>query len=192
MRSLVVAAAGAAVLLAGCATSKVTLLNDEGVTTGGSVVVLNKKTEAEVGSVTQPNSRARVGGGKVKARPISLARFGALLGLMPPPAQTFVLYFVEGTTDVTPESQPALDALRKVVNDVAEVQITGYTDTVGSAEDNDKLSYQRALEIREVLVKAGLAVASAKVTGRGERDLRTPTADGVSEPTNRRVEIIVR
>jgi outer membrane protein OmpA-like peptidoglycan-associated protein len=35
-------------------------------------------------------------------------------------------------------------------------------------------------------------VENARVTGRGERELRVHTADGVDEPANRRVEVILR
>ena len=102
------------------------------------------------------------------------------------------MYFFEGTTDLTPESAPILEALRAVVTESSEVQITGHTDAVGSFQDNDSLSHERAVEIRAALVKKGLPVANAKVTGRGERELRVKTADGVREPANRRVEVILR
>ena len=78
------------------------------------------------------------------------------------------------------------------MKDTSEVQITGHTDTVGSDDSNDRLSYERAVEIRAELVKQGLPVAAAKVTGRGERELLVQTADGVSEQANRRVEVILR
>ena len=99
---------------------------------------------------------------------------------------------VEGTTQLTPDSQPTLDALRKVVTPTSDVQITGHTDTTGDAASNDKLSLDRAIQVRAALVEQGLPVANAKVTGRGERDLRVPTGQGVSEPANRRVEVIIR
>ena len=176
------AALALCVALAGCASDKVALLNDEGGGVG-KVAVLDPATEAERGQLTEANTQA--------GRPLK-TNYDPLLALMPAPPQVFNLYFVEGTTQLTPDSQPTLDALRKVVTPTSDVQITGHTDTTGDAASNDKLSLDRAIQVRAALVEQGLPVANAKVTGRGERDLRVPTGQGVSEPANRRVEVIIR
>lgn len=179
-------------LLCGCASSDVTLLNDAGSDKSGSVAVFDPKTGKEVGALTAGDTRARVGGKGVKAKPLKTGFWSNFLGFVPFAPRVYVMYFVEGTADLTPESLPILEALRGQVNADSEIQITGHTDTTGSAELNDKLSYERALEIRTALVKQGLPVENAKVTGRGERELRVPTEDNVSEPGNRRVEVILR
>ena len=179
-----------AALLAGCANGRVTLLTDEGVTTAGAVAVLDPKTGAERGQLTAANTWTPLSG-KVRIRP-SHRNYDGLTNYVPPAPRHYVMYFKEGTTDLTPESMPILEALRKVVTEASDVQITGHTDTVGSSESNDKLSYERAVEIRAALVKQGLPVANARVAGRGERELRVQTADGVDEPANRRVEVILR
>lgn len=181
-----------AALLTGCATGgRVTLLNDEGVTTSGAVAVLDPKTGTERGQLTAANTWTALTGAKVQAHP-SKANFDALTQFVPAAPRHYVMYFNEGTTDLTPESAPILEALRKVVTEASDVEITGHTDTVGTSESNDKLSYERAVEIRAALVKKGLPVANARVSGRGERELRIPTADNVNEPGNRRVEVILR
>lgn len=188
MRLLI--ALGAAAALAGCATSKVSLYPDaDGAT--GAVAVFDAKSEAEVGALTQPNTWAKVGGKSVKAQAVK-ANHAALLAWMPPPPRVYLLYFVQGTTDITPESEATMAALRAAITASSEVQITGHTDTVGSSELNDGLSRDRAAEIRAALVKRGLPVENAKLTGRGERELRIKTADGVDEAGNRRVEVILR
>ena len=53
-------------------------------------------------------------------------------------------------------------------------------------------SLQRAERARAELVQRGLPEDNITVTGRGKRELLVPTADGVAEPENRRVEINVR
>lgn len=68
----------------------------------------------------------------------------------------------------------------------------GHTDAVGSHQYNDALSVQRAERMRDDLVKRGIPVERIRVEARGKRELRVPTADGVAEPRNRRVEISVR
>jgi OOP family OmpA-OmpF porin len=127
----------------------------------------------------------------VRAQPLK-TNFDALLSAMPPPPQVFTLYFIEGTTTVAPESMATLDQLRRMVTSTSDVQITGYTDTTGDPASNDKLSLDRAIGVRAALVQQGLPVANARVTGRGQRDLRVPTGPGVSEPANRRAEVIIR
>lgn len=191
MRRLAFAAVAA--LLAGCAsTARVTLLPDEGVSTSGSVAAFDPKTDAEIGALKAPNTQAVVGGRTFREAPAKQDAYADLLSVMPYPPRVYVLYFTEGTTDLTEESKPILEALRKVVTASSEVQITGHTDTVGTSDSNDRLSRDRAVEIRAALVRQGLPVENARVVGRGEREPRVPTADGVSEPANRRVEIILR
>jgi len=51
---------------------------------------------------------------------------------------------------------------------------------------------QRADVVRSAFVARGLAVDKVVTIGRGKRELAVQTADGVAEPRNRRVEILVR
>jgi outer membrane protein OmpA-like peptidoglycan-associated protein len=179
-------------LLCGCATSDVTLLNDADSDKSGQVAVLDPKTGQEVGALTTGDTRARLGGKSVKTRSLKTGFWSGLMGWAPFAPRVYVMYFVEGTADLTPESLPILEALRAAATANSEVQITGHTDTTGSDETNDKLSYERAVEVRMALVKQGLPFEKARVTGRGERELRIPTEDNVSEAGNRRVEVILR
>ncbi len=182
---------GMCAALTGCASSRVVLLESEAGGAPGAVAVLDPKTEVDRGSLTDANTEAWLTGGPVKARPLS-ANYDALLSVMPPPPKVFTLYFIEGATKLAPESIQTLEELRRIVTPASDVQITGHTDTTGDASGNDKLSLDRAFEVRAALVQEGLPVANAHVTGRGARELRVPTGQGVSEPANRRVEVIVR
>jgi OmpA family len=74
----------------------------------------------------------------------------------------------------------------------ARITVTGYTDTSGSANYNLGLSQQRAEIVAEQLEAEGVPATSIVTVGRGEENLLVPTADGVSEPRNRRVEIVVQ
>ena len=58
--------------------------------------------------------------------------------------------------------------------------MTGHTDTVGSEEDNDRLSMQRAEEVLGWLAAQGFDRSIMSAVGRGERELKEPTADNVS------------
>ena len=74
----------------------------------------------------------------------------------------------------------------------ARITVTGYTDTSGSANYNLGLSQRRAEIVAEQLEAEGVPATSIVTVGRGEENLLVPTADGVSEPRNRRVEIVVQ
>lgn len=182
--------------LAACAHSSVVLLPDED-GGHGQVAILQSGGKAADAIVGQANSRATLGS-RPSIKPLAAhglnAQESMLVGELPPPAKSFTLYFLEGTTEITPESLPVLDELRAEIakRPGAEVQVTGHTDTVGSDADNDALSQKRAEEILNLLVSKGFDRSIMSAVGRGERELKVPTADNVANPINRRVEVIVR
>jgi outer membrane protein OmpA-like peptidoglycan-associated protein len=185
----------ALLLLAGCAHSSMVLLPDED-GGHGEVAILKPDGSGET-LVSEANSRASLGGSPT-IKPLGAKGLkpteAALVSALPPPAKSFTLYFLEGTTDMTRESAPVVDEIRAEIaaRPGAEVQVTGHTDTVGSDDDNDALSQKRAEEILNLLVNKGFDRTIMSAVGRGERELKVPTGDNVSSPVNRRVEVIVR
>lgn len=121
-------------------------------------------------------------------------RFGAALAARPLPPARFTLYFVEGRDEFTPESKQVIDAIFGEIarRPVPDVQVIGHTDALGSDAVNDRLSRQRAEVVRNGLVARGVPADRVVASGRGKRELAVATADGVAEPRNRRVEILVR
>jgi opacity protein-like surface antigen len=71
------------------------------------------------------------------------------------------------------------------------IQVTGYTDRSGAPGYNRRLSARRANNVANALSRLGVPRRQMAVSGRGENDNRVPTAPGVREPQNRRVEIVV-
>lgn len=187
----------AAAALAGCST--------------GQLVVLLPGDGGEVGSlevgggwsapVTLDTAYAGARSGLLgRATPVAVPdtqvhrEFAPVLAAQPPAPVTYLLYFEEGTTQVVPESRPALERMLADVaaRAVAEVQVTGHTDRLGTVEDNDALARERAAMVRAVLIRQGLAPGMIRAVGRGEREPLLATDDEVREPRNRRVEITVR
>lgn len=121
-------------------------------------------------------------------------RYGGLIAAAPPPAQRYTLYFELGSTQFTPESEAQIERVVEEAKGRAggEIIITGHTDSLGDLRVNDELSLRRALAIREMFIARGFDPALVEAAGRGEREPLYPTADGVSEPRNRRAEIVVR
>ena len=148
--------------------------------------------------VNEPNTRATLDGSRRTIRPLGAKGLkpseASLVSALPPAPKSFTLYFLEGTTEMTPQSVPVLDELRAEIarRPGAEVQVSGHTDSVGSDADNDSLSLKRAEEILNLLASKGFDRSIMRAVGRGERELKVPTADNVSSPINRRVEVIVR
>ena len=187
----------AIVALGGCATSSLVLLpDDEG--HQGAVAVLESGGAQTEAVIAEGNSRTKLGTKSPVAKPLGAnglkKQEAALLTGLPPPAKSFLLYFEQGTTTLTPQSATILAALRGEIaaRSGPEVEVIGHTDTVGSETDNDRLSMKRAEEVLAWLASQGFDRSMMSAVGRGERQLMQPTMDNVDNPANRRVEVIVR
>ena len=122
------------------------------------------------------------------------AQFGPALAAQPSRPTSFTLYFIENSDQFTEESKQILTGVLAEIarHKVPDIVVIGHTDSVGSVAANDALALRRAEIVRTMLIAQGLAPASIVAIGRGKRELLVPTADGVAEPRNRRVEIVVR
>jgi len=122
------------------------------------------------------------------------AKFGPALGALPARATAFTIYFVEGRDEFTDASKRDVETLFAEIakRPVPDILVIGHTDAVGSDVVNDALARQRAETVRAELIRRGVAPENIQATGRGKRELVVPTPDGVAEPRNRRVEILVR
>ncbi len=186
-----------ALLLAACSTTKtiVVLLPEENGTSGA--VTVGEGTRPVVLdtplTIVAVDTRGNIDRATVTQEEVQRT-FGEALAAQPPKPLSFTLYFNTATTEVTPDSQPILEALFAEVakRQAVEVQVTGHTDRVGTDANNDRLSLERAEAVRDMLVKRGLKTTFIRAVGRGEREPVIPTPDEQPEPRNRRVEVIVR
>ena len=111
----------------------------------------------------------------------------------PPPAppRTFIVFFDWDRDTLTPDGteivRQAAAAYRS--GGAVRLQVIGYTDRSGSPGYNQRLSERRANSVAKALAGMGVPREQMAVSGRGENDNRIPTAGGVREPQNRRVEI---
>ena len=123
-----------------------------------------------------------------------LKEFGEALEVKPEDPLQTLLYFQTDTVQLTPESQEQLqELLSKIAGRSApDIGVIGHTDRTASEEYNHQLSLRRAHAIRDMIVAGGIDPKMVEVTGHGENNPLVETADDVSEPLNRRVEIVVR
>jgi OOP family OmpA-OmpF porin len=108
-------------------------------------------------------------------------------------ARSYLVFFDFDSSKLTPEAKQivgsaASDALQ---GKSTRIDVTGHTDRSGSDKYNQALSVRRAEAVRRELVADGVADSEIVTRGVGEADPLVPTADGVREPQNRRVEIVV-
>lgn len=163
----------------------------------GTVIVNNGENKTVLNKAL---AAARVGDGPEQTLAVTLNQeevdktFSQALQAVPPEPVSFTLYFAKGSTDLLAKSKPAMRMVLLAVasRQVAEVQVTGHTDTVGRLKTNDELALKRARAVAEMLKTQELGTKRILTTGRGERELLVQTKDSVAEPLNRRVEIIVR
>jgi outer membrane protein OmpA-like peptidoglycan-associated protein len=191
-----VAALALAALLAACAAPQgsVVLLPDKD---GKNTAVVVTQGTQQV-PLTQPYAAAHLTSGGPQAYQSSAQEvqttYAAALAARPLPPAQFTLYFVEGKDEFTEESKKIIDGVFAEIakRPVPDVVVIGHTDKVGTDVFNDALSRQRAEVVRNALLARGIAVEKVVTIGRGKRDPVVPTAEGVAEARNRRVEIQVR
>src|SRR5690606_35280877 len=115
----------------------------------------------------------------------------------PAPAQvarTYIVFFDWDKADVRPDARRIIEtaaANRKQVN-VTRIEVTGHADRSGSDRYNERLSMRRAENVRAELIRLGVPENEIAIFAKGEREPLVPTADGVREPQNRRVEIVLK
>jgi OmpA family len=105
----------------------------------------------------------------------------------------FVVFFGLDEATLTPDGALVVAGAAEEYQETgaARIVVTGHTDTSGAADYNLELSLRRAEMVANELMRRGVPAADITTLGRGEEDLLVPTADGVREPRNRRVEIVV-
>ncbi|MCI0752633.1 OmpA family protein [Teichococcus vastitatis] len=72
------------------------------------------------------------------------------------------------------------------------IEVAGHADRSGTPQYNLRLSQRRADAVSAELVRLAAARSTITVQAFGESRPLVPTADGVREPQNRRVEIVLR
>jgi outer membrane protein OmpA-like peptidoglycan-associated protein len=109
-----------------------------------------------------------------------------------PAPKSYLVFFDFNKSDLTSQAQQIVDQAASNAGPahVTRLTVTGHTDTVGSDAYNMRLSRRRAESVAARLEKDGIPSSEIEIVAKGKRDLLVPTADGVREPQNRRVQIV--
>ncbi len=104
----------------------------------------------------------------------------------------YIVYFDFDKSNLRPDAATVLDnAAANYANcGNARVMLAGHTDRAGSATYNVGLSNRRNDTVRGYLISKGVPASVMSASGMGETDNKVPTADGVRESQNRRVEVM--
>jgi len=126
-------------------------------------------------------------------------KFGAPEAAPPPPpppvsSPSFMVFFDWDRSNLSAQALQTIKqaAAAFTAKGNARITATGHTDTSGPENYNMALSLRRANAVKDALVREGVPATAIAVVGRGEQGLLVPTPDGVREPQNRRVEIVIQ
>jgi outer membrane protein OmpA-like peptidoglycan-associated protein len=112
----------------------------------------------------------------------------------PATARTYLVFFDFNRADLTGRAREivaeAAQNSRRVQS--TRIEVAGHADRSGTPRYNQRLSQRRAEAVASELVARGVDRGEIGVTAFGESRPLVQTADGVREPQNRRVEIVLR
>lgn len=130
-----------------------------------------------------------------KANPEAIReKYAQQLNMLPTKPISMLFHFEQGTANLTEASKNQVEELIQIISSrtPAAVDIIGHSDRAGDADKNYALALERAHSVEMFLKERNVVLDRSSVTSYGENDNLIPTEDDVSEPQNRRVEVIVR
>lgn len=112
----------------------------------------------------------------------------------PTPSHTYLVFFDWDKSNLTPRAtQIIADAASDSrTGNVTTIDVSGYTDTSGAPQYNQGLSELRARSVEAQLVSDGVSRSDIEIHAFGDTHLLVQTGQGVREPQNRRVEIVLK
>jgi len=112
----------------------------------------------------------------------------------PAPARTYLVFFDWDRANLTDRARQIISeaAQNSRVAQVTRIEVSGHADRSGTPQYNQRLSQRRADAVAAELERQGVPRTAMTIQAFGESRPLVPTADGVREPQNRRVEIVLR
>ena len=109
-------------------------------------------------------------------------------------ARTYLVFFDWDRANLTDRARQIIAEAAQATTrvQVTRIEVSGYTDTSGTARYNQGLSVRRAQAVAAELVRLGVPRSAITAQGFGETNPLVATGEGVREPQNRRVEIVLR
>lgn len=110
-----------------------------------------------------------------------------------PPVTSYMIFFDHNSDRLNSD---ATISLQQIVKDLitlenTEIVLNGYTDSSGTTNYNLSLSKRRASAVKQALIDGGILPKRVFTNAYGEMNPQVKTGDGVRQPKNRRVEIML-
>lgn len=184
-----------ALSLCSCSTSRVVLLENTKQhntiivsTPSGELILDQVNTYTDISKTSAPTKVKAISAEELEQT------YGTFIATAPKGPITFLLYFEPGGTILTSKSKTLLSEINKAIKEriPCGVNIIGHADRTGSKQYNIGLSLNRARSVQRWLVDQSLDISNIIVESYGEEDPLILTGDGVPEPRNRRVEVLIR
>jgi outer membrane protein OmpA-like peptidoglycan-associated protein len=112
----------------------------------------------------------------------------------PAPARTYLVFFDWDKSDLSARARQIISeaASNATKVKVTRIEVSGYADLSGTHTYNLALSQRRGDAVAAELVSDGVPRSEIVVQAFGDSHPLVPTAPGVREPQNRRVEIVLK
>ncbi|MCF8479395.1 MAG: OmpA family protein [Rhodospirillum sp.] len=108
--------------------------------------------------------------------------------------ESYLVFFDFDSSAITPEAAGIVGtaATNAKATGSSMIEVTGHADRSGPSDYNMGLSLRRAEAVLGELERNGIPRSDVAVYAKGETDPLVPTPDGVREPQNRRVVIVLK
>ncbi|WP_041794301.1 OmpA family protein [Pararhodospirillum photometricum] len=108
--------------------------------------------------------------------------------------ESYLVFFDFNSVAITPEAAGIVNSAAKAAKSkgTSTIEVTGHADRSGTPVYNERLSMRRAEAVMAELERNGIPRSSVAVYAKGESDPLVQTPDGVREPQNRRVVILLK
>jgi OOP family OmpA-OmpF porin len=126
--------------------------------------------------------------------PAAVVTTAAAVAPAPAPARSYLVFFDWDKADLTARAQQIIAEAASNSTRVAStrIDVAGHADKSGTPAYNQGLSLRRANNVAAELVRLGVPRTAISISAFGDTKPLVPTAAGVREPQNRRVEIVLR
>ncbi len=188
----------AASLLAACSAKPVVVLLPEADGTVGTVWVTNDAGTQQLDQAYGVVEFDPISGAPLPQRAADSEEiaedFAAVLNVEPMPPAIFSFKFKSDSADMLGDMTSILDSIVTAFQDrtPSKISIVGHTDRAGARAYNLHLSLRRAEAVQKELAARSVPIDAMDVSSHGENNPIIRTNDGVAEPRNRRVEVIVK
>lgn len=107
--------------------------------------------------------------------------------------KNYIVFFDFDKAQITPEAARVLQQAAGAAKSAgsARIDLSAHTDLSGSSKYNQALSEKRGAAVKAQLEQLGIPASQIAVVAKGKSAPMVQTPDGVREPQNRRVEIVL-